>query len=543
MDSHPTTSVVCASKSSAGEQQQHHPQTSSSHRNANETEDDEEGESGLLDLAIVGAGLSGLMAAKTISEKQAGIRFRLFEKSTHPGGILGGLKTRWITPHHYHAMGLCRELQIPLTTVWRQSDVSDARRPLQSIGPFREPSNEEDGFFSSLRDLLVRLESDRFMAELDCLCTVKYITSNGQNMERFLEKKLLFEASRRFFRFLIKIGTGFYPAELTVSGCLRLFRSMSSVRDLYDMLALQSGHLHPVGTAASWDVLTERLVARIGEQHIHYSTNIVQVEISSEQRSDIVSLTDGTGRRWRARYVILAVSCLDLVQISIRPHGPLYYQQPDIQLGLWSMANFTVRYPAPYWRDHGYTGCIFCPAQALICYESGHNQLSGTYFSPLRGVLNDTERALIRDTILRLLRTNFTCRTMQKPLDLSLEVHPIPFYFDVFPTFERCVIFASTNVSCWYRGFINGSIQGGIRAAILALLEIRPQTITFREVTDMQCMHFKYFRRRSAYERAWYAVNLASVCRAVMGAGALLLTYGVYCALVKADICSWWSNR
>uniref|UniRef100_A0A182KFD6 Amine oxidase n=1 Tax=Anopheles christyi TaxID=43041 RepID=A0A182KFD6_9DIPT len=520
-------------------------QTSSGSKNAYEDEDDEEDDkSELLDLAIVGAGISGLMAAKTISEKGAGIRFRLFEKSAHPGGLLGGLKTRWITPHHFHAMSLCHELQIPLTTVWRQSEVSDTRHSLLSIGPFRELSHDtqEEGFCSSLRALLVRLESNRFMVELDCLCTVKYIASNAQNMERFLQKKLLFEASRRFFRFLIKIGTGFYPCELTVATCLRLFRSMSSVRDLFDMLTLQNGHLHPV-ESPTWDTLIERLVSRIGEEHVNYSTNIVQLEITSEQQSEVVSLTDGTGRQWRARYVILAISCLDLVQISILPNEPLYYQQPDIQLGLWSMANFTVRYPAPYWRDHGYTGCIFCPTQCLICYESGHNQLSGTYFSPLRGVLNDTERHLIRDTILRLLRTNFSCRTMQKPLDCSLEVHPIPFYFDVFPTFERCIIFSSTNVSCWYRGFINGSIQGGIRAAILALLEIRPQTITFREVTDMQCMHFKYFRQRSALERVWYSLNLASVSRLVAGAGAVLLAYGVYRLLLKADICSWWSNR
>ncbi|XP_041781406.1 uncharacterized protein LOC121598510 [Anopheles merus] len=521
-------------------------QLSYGHRNANENEDDEDGgESELLDLAIVGAGISGLMAAKTISEKRADIRFRLFEKSTHPGGTLDGLKTRWITPHHYHAMHLCRELQIPLGTVWRQSEASEARRSLVSIGPFRKrPSGSQgaNSFLSSLRDLLVRLESTRFMAELDCLCTVKCIESNAQNMESFLQKKLLFEASRRFFRFLIKIGTGFYPSELTVTACLRLFRSMSSVRDLYDMLTLQNGHLQPVGSP-NWDVLIERLVARVGPEHVTYSTNIVQVEITSEQRSGIVSLTDGTGRRWRARYVILAVSCLDLVQLSILPEGPLYFHQPDIQLGLWSMANFTVRYPAPYWRDHGYTGSIFCPAQCLICYESGRNQLSGTYFSPLRGVLNDTERHLIRDTILRLLRTNFACRTMQKPLEFGLELHPIPFYFDVFPTFERCIIFSSTNVSCWYRGFINGSIQGGVRAAILALLEIRPQTITFREVTDMQCMHFKYFRQRSSYERVWYSLNLASVSRFLLGVGAALLTYGAYRVLLKADICSWWSNR
>ncbi|XP_050067218.1 putative flavin-containing monoamine oxidase AofH [Anopheles maculipalpis] len=521
---------------STDEQQQTLPE----HIKAN---DDEQTEPELLDLAIVGAGISGLMAARTVSDKRAGIQFRVFEKSAHPGGLLGGLKTRWITRHHYHAAALCRELNIPLTTVWRQSEVSDTRRTLQSIGPFREfePSKPDGSVLASMREMLVRLESTRFMSELDCLCTVKFIPRNSENMDHFLCKKLLFEASRGFFRFLIKIGTGFYPSELTVSDCLRMLRSMSSASDLYGMLALRNGHLQPLGSP-NWEVLIEQLVARVGHENVHYSTNIVQVEISSEQRHEIVSLTDSTGKRWRARYVILAVSCLDLLQISFRPTQPLYFQQPNSQLGLWSMANFTVRYPAPYWRDHGCTGCIFSPSQSLICHESGHNQLSGTYFAPLRGVVDDTERHLIRDTVLRLLRTNFNCRTMQKPLECSVEVHPIPFYFDVFPTFERCVIFASTNVSCWYRGFINGSIQGGIRAAILALLEIRPQTITFREVTDMQCIHFKYFQRRSAAVRFWYSLNLASACRFLLGTGAVLLTLGVCRMLFRAEFWTELSN-
>uniref|UniRef100_A0A182WFM1 Amine oxidase n=1 Tax=Anopheles minimus TaxID=112268 RepID=A0A182WFM1_9DIPT len=494
----------------------------------------------LLDLAIVGAGISGLMAAKIVGEKQAGIHFRVFEKSAHPGGLLGGLKTRWITRHHYHAMSLCREFNIPLATVWRQSEVSETRRSLQSIGPFGElPFNAERSFFASVRELLVRFESTRFISELDCLCTVKFIPKNAENMDHFLRRKLLFEASRRFFRFLIKIGTGFYPTELTVFDCLRMFRSMSSVWDLYGMLTLQNGHLQPVGSP-NWEVLVEQLVARVGSENVNYSTNIVQVEITSEQRREIVSLTDSTGKQWRARYVILAVSCLDLLHISFQPTEPLYFQQPNSHLGLWSMANFTVRYPAPYWRDHGYTGCICHPTQSLICYESGHNQLSGTYFSPLRGVVDDAERHLIRDTVLRLLGMNFNCRTMQKPLECTIEVQPIPFYFDVFPTFERCIIFASTNVSCWYRGFINGSIQGGIRAAILALLEIRPQTITYREATDMQCIHFKYFQHRSGYERFWYSLNLASVARFVIGTGAVLLTLGVGRMLLRTEF---WFGR
>ncbi|XP_053669127.1 putative flavin-containing monoamine oxidase AofH [Anopheles marshallii] len=504
---------------------------------------DEEPPPELLDLAIVGAGISGLMAARTVREKRAGIHFRVFEKSAHPGGLLGGLKARWITRHHFHAMSLCRELNIPLTTVWRQSEVSETRLSLISIGPFGEVSSNpgQRSFVALLRELLVWFESTRFMRELDCLCTVKLIPRNAENMDDFLCRKLLFEASRRFFRFLIKIGTGFYPTELTVSDCLRLFRSMSSVRDLYGMLTLQNGHLQPVGSP-NWEALAEQLVSRIGTETVNYSTNIVQVEITSEQQREIVYLTDSTGKRWRARYVILAVSCRDLLHISFLPTQPLCFQQPNSQLGLWSMANFTVRYPAPYWRDHGYTGCIFSPTQSLICYESGHNQLSGTYFSPLRGVVDDTERLLIRDTVLRLLRVHFNCRTMQKPLECSMEIQPIPFYFDVFPTFERCIIFASTNVSCWYRGFINGSIQGGIRAAILALLEIRPQTITFREVTDMQCIHFKYFQTRSGYERFWYSLNLASVGRFVLGTGALLLTLGLCRMLLKTEFWFSWSS-
>uniref|UniRef100_A0A182JAB4 Amine oxidase n=1 Tax=Anopheles atroparvus TaxID=41427 RepID=A0A182JAB4_ANOAO len=490
-----------------------------------------EGENGqndepeILDLAIVGAGLSGLTAAKIITEKQCGITFRLFEKSTNPGGQLGGLKTCWITPNHFHAMKLCHDLKIPLKSMGNVREDSDRTQMRQSIGPFDANKSVCESFLASLRRALVRFESLRFMTELDSLCTTQQIIRDSTNMDEYLRRKLLFDESHRFFRFLVKIGTGFYPVELNVFECLKLFRSMSSVRDLYKMLTLQESHLQPAGSP-NWEVLVERLVSQLGEGTLRYSSNIVQVELSADDQDQVVSLLDTTGRCWRARYVILAVSCTDLVRINILPTQPYYFTEPNSQLGVWCMTSFTLLYPAASWHDHGYTGTLFLPDQWLICYESGRNQLSGTYFSPLR-LIDETERHLIRDHILRLLREHFRCYTLLKPMECQLEVYPIPFHFDVFPTFARRLIFASTNVSCWYRGFINGSIQGGIRAAILALLELRPQTITFEEVTDMQCIHFKYFKRHSRWIRVWYSLNLASVGRWALKVGVILLAVAV----------------
>lgn len=63
-----------------------------------------------------------------------------------------------------------------------------------------------------------------------------------------------------------------------------------------------------------------------------------------------------------------------------------------------------------------------------------------------------------------------------------------------------------------------------MRAAILALLEMRPQSVTVADVTDMQCMHFKYFRRYSASERFWCSLNLALLKRLLIKCGAVVAT-------------------
>lgn len=73
----------------------------------------------------------------------------------------------------------------------------------------------------------------------------------------------------------------------------------------------------------------------------------------------------------------------------------------------------------------------------------------------------------------------------------------------------------------------------GIKAAILALLEVRPQTITYEDVTDMQCIHFKYFQRCSSLERVWYSVNLSSVRRFVAVAATMMAAFVMLFGITK----------
>lgn len=73
----------------------------------------------------------------------------------------------------------------------------------------------------------------------------------------------------------------------------------------------------------------------------------------------------------------------------------------------------------------------------------------------------------------------------------------------------------------------------GVKAAVLALLEVRPQTINFKDVTDMQCIHFKYFQRSSGLERFWYSLNLSSVSRFVAVAATVAATFSMLIGFTK----------
>lgn len=115
-----------------------------------------------IDVLVIGAGLSGLVAAYNILEKQSTLKVIILEETDRIGGQIdkiGDIELiRFVSESNYHIVNLCNELGIKLK---RKTLIDKKLKRCWKI---------DMGFLSKL----AKFELSRFMNEIDLICIDYY---------------------------------------------------------------------------------------------------------------------------------------------------------------------------------------------------------------------------------------------------------------------------------------------------------------------------------------------------------------------------------
>uniref|UniRef100_A0A336MFG8 Amine oxidase n=1 Tax=Culicoides sonorensis TaxID=179676 RepID=A0A336MFG8_CULSO len=440
------------------------------------------------DVVVVGGGLSGLSTAYHLAEKDQNLKVIILEKRQKIGGLCD-FGVKYIRREHRAVWELLEKLEIHCVQrekMYRWRDFED---------------------WSDTKGYLAKFEVMRFIERIDMECQnfnpnnvyQKWMTT----MEDFISDNLLFEQSQNFIRFIVRTVTGVDPDLIRVDEFLVICFTCTSFSCMID--SLFEGDFSPTD---GWTNTMQCLV-----KHLPTSVQIIKekcvtqiIEIDARR----VAVETHHGDIIQSKVVVIACPWQAVKQIKFTPQIWPHIMNRINNIDAY-VTTFTVKYNNSTWKSIGHSGCLFNHKNHFYCYETHPGILTGALY---HNSISETSKYPLTD-ILQLMSQKFGIHSLLMPVENEVKIFEQHILID-FPRTESSrgtIVWATTNSSQKFRGFINGAIHSGMRAAISALSVVRPNSIEYFDEVDSHEMKLK--QNYGILERQLLKTNLATGIRAV----------------------------
>ncbi|XP_078389983.1 amine oxidase [flavin-containing] B-like isoform X2 [Cetorhinus maximus] len=441
------------------------------------------------DVIVLGAGISGLSAAKLLHEQ--GVNVVVLEARDRVGGRTRTLHDprfgytdvggAYVGPTQNCILRLAEELGVETYLVDdSQCSLTEIQGSVRRFSGVIPPIYNPIGLLD-LNNVIRTI--DKMAAEIPQETPWKH--SNAKQLDsmtakEFIEQIAWAESTRSLLNIFVRTVFCVEAYEISALSVLWAIKCGQGI----DRICNIAGGAQERKFVGGAQMISERLAERIGRDRVRLKSPAVRVE----QEAEGVTITSDGGETFKGLFAISAVPHAILQKIHFCPPLPALKNQLIQRMPMGSIIKTVTFYHRAFWKERGFSGCSMSDT-GPVDFSIDDTKPDGSHPALMGFIQADTARRMSLDTLER--RKEYVCKHYAKIFKMKEFLEPkdyvemnwmeetysggcysSSFGPGVLTSFGEAlrqpvdrVHFAGTELANEWAGYMDGAVQAGERAA------------------------------------------------------------------------------